>query len=79
MEQYLEFIRDRETNTETLLTLATSLTQTSSNILVANPEDVIIDELYVFLQELQTVLLCGLTCGEEAIKILVCSLFFLCM
>ena len=78
MEDYLDVITTETTEMELLIPLATSLIQTSSNILASSPKDELNDEMYVLIENLESVLLCGLRCGEESIEIQVIISYFPC-
>ena len=60
---------------ESITTLARSITLIADNILATNPEDDILDGVYELVEDLESVLLCVIECGDLPIEIMV--FFFL--
>ena len=51
--------------------------ETSNNILESNPDsDVIVQNIYGLLEDLEAVLVCGMECGEVGAEILVYFCFY---
>ena len=70
LEEYLEVVGQSQ-NTEAVLGLGVSITQTASNILATSPENSIVNEVYDLVENLESVLLCNLECGNAPQEILV--------
>ena len=74
LEGYLEVARESQDD-ESITTLARSITLIADNILATNPEDDILDGVYELVEDLESVLLCVIECGDLPIEIMV--FFFL--
>ena len=55
-----------------------SITDTTSNIIAQSPQEEILDQVYEVVENLEVLLLCSKTCGEEASVILVCNEYSYC-
>ena len=54
---------------------AVSITDTTSNIIAQNPPKEILDDVYEVVENLEVLLLCSKTCGEDPSVILVYNLY----
>ena len=75
MEEYLGVIQASD-DPGAVETLGMSITETANNILEANPEKEITEDVYLLLENVETVLLCDVECGE-AVEILVILFYFI--
>ena len=75
LEDYLDVVR-LSGDSEAIYSLGTSLTQTANNILISNPQRDTVDGVYGLIEDLESVLLCDLECGEPPRQFTVFFFFF---
>eukprot|EP00009_Paramoeba_aestuarina_P000425 CAMPEP_0201514108 /NCGR_PEP_ID=MMETSP0161_2-20130828/6022_1 /ASSEMBLY_ACC=CAM_ASM_000251 /TAXON_ID=180227 /ORGANISM="Neoparamoeba aestuarina, Strain SoJaBio B1-5/56/2" /LENGTH=799 /DNA_ID=CAMNT_0047910563 /DNA_START=939 /DNA_END=3335 /DNA_ORIENTATION=+ len=65
--EYVEVLQtSASTDTEAAFALSSSITQVASNIIDTEPKDDTLDDVYELVEEVESLLLCNLQCGEVA-------------